>query len=105
MTTSEAIEIAMTALVAAKQKAIKETETFNKECLVPAMEELERETGIRCSNLLESEGLMQDHERPDNLFNEALEVLNNALTEFQDFEDNNGEEETWELQPADSLED
>lgn len=103
MTTTEAIEIAMAAITSAKQQAIKESETYNAKHLVPALQELERESGVRCAILNDPEGIILDEDRPDNKFNEALEVLGNALNEFQDFEDVNGEEEIWQLQPAELL--
>lgn len=103
MTTTEAIEVAMAAITLAKQQAIRESETYNEKCLVPALEELERESGVRCAVLNDPDGIILDEDRPDNKFNEALDVLSNALNEFQDFEDTNGDEEIWQLQPADLL--
>jgi hypothetical protein len=47
--------------------------------------------------LNDPEGIVLDEERPDNKFNEALQVLGITLTEFQDFEGTFGEETSWEL--------
>ena len=60
MTTSEALEIAMAAIMSAKQQAIKEAETFNEKHLVPALQELERESGVRCAILNDPEGIVLD---------------------------------------------
>lgn len=97
MTTSEALEIAMVAITSAKQQAINEAESYNEKRLIPALQELERESGVRCAILNDPEGIVLDEERPDNKFNEALQVLGTALSEFQDFEGTFGEETSWEL--------
>jgi hypothetical protein len=47
--------------------------------------------------LNDPEGIVLDEERPDNKFNEALQVLGTPLPEFQDFEGTFGEETPWEL--------
>jgi len=97
MTMSEAIEIAMVAITAAKQQAVKKEEAYNQTVLAPALLELERETGEACALLRDPNGMLEDWERPDVKFNEALEVLGKNLGDFQDFEETNGEETKWEL--------
>jgi hypothetical protein len=97
MTTSEAIEIALVAITVAKQQAIAGVEKFTEKQLIPALQELERESGISCAVLNDPDGIILDEERPDNNFNEALEVLGKALSEFQDFEETLGGNTSWEL--------
>lgn len=98
MTASKALEVAMAALTVAKRQSIKNAEVYNKETLIPALRELERDTGIRFPILNNSEeGIIEDEERPDNKFNNALDVLDRMLERFQEFESENGEEEEWEL--------
>lgn len=98
MIISEALEIAMAALTVAKQQSIKDTEVYNKNILIPALRELERETGINLPMLNNpEEGIIDDEKRPDNKFNNALDVLQKTLEKFQEFESENGEEEKWEL--------
>ena len=98
MIISEALEIAMAALTIAKQQSIKDTEVYKENILIPALRELERETGINLSMLNNPEEcIIDDEEWPDNKFNNALDVLQKMLEKFQEFESENGEEEKWEL--------
>ena len=103
MTTSEALTVAMAAITAMKQQAIAEKEKYTQHNLVPALQELEKETGIQCSILNDPEGIILDEDRPDNKFNQALDILENAFNEFEAFEDEHGEEEVWQLNSADLL--
>ena len=103
MTTSEALTVAMAAITAMKQHAIANKEKYTQENLIPALQELEKETGIQCSILSDPEGIILDEDRPDNKFNEALDILQNAFNEFEEFENEHGEEEIWQLNSADLL--
>lgn len=103
MTTSEALAFAMMCVKAVKRRVIENEETFNRDVIVPAIRDMEQELGISFSFLDSVAGLSLQDERPDVKFNEALDVLENAHNEFENFESENGEEETWELQPSDSL--
>lgn len=103
MTTSEALSFAMTCVVAMRTKAIKSEENFNREVLIPAIQEMEKELGIKSSILSEEIGITPEEERPDINYNQVLDVLENTFNEFEEFETQNGEEETWELQPASSF--
>ena len=103
MTTSEALTVAMAAITAMKQQAIADKEVYTREKLVPALRELEKESGIQCAILSDPEGIHFDEDRPDNKFNEALDILQNAFNEFEAFEDDHGEEEVWQLNSADLL--
>lgn len=103
MTTSEALAFAMTCVVAMRKKAINSEENFNREVLIPAIQEVEKELGIKPPILSEETGITLEEERPDIKYNQVLDVLETAYNEFEDFEGEHGEEEIWELQPSDSL--
>lgn len=101
MTTSQALSIAMASVICLKNKAIEDAEKFNQDVFVPALEELGRENGIEF--FPPGEPVLLEDERPSKKFEEALEVLDMAFNEFQEFEEVNGEEEVWQLEPAQLL--
>lgn len=96
MTTSEAIAFAMACVTAAKQKAIQDKETWARQ-FSEALKELEKDSGVQILSRDPSDAFLSEDERPDLKFDEALSILNNVHTEFQDFEETLGEETSWEL--------
>jgi hypothetical protein len=101
VTTSEALAFAMMCVKAMKKQAVANEESFNQDVVIPAIQDMERELGILPSVVDPIEGIVLEEERPDIKFNQALDVLENAYNEFENFESEHGEEETWSPQPAD----
>lgn len=101
MTTSEALAFAMMCIKAVKKRTIENEEAFNRDVIVPAIQDMEQELGISFSFLDSIAGISLEGERPDVKFNQALDVLENAYNEFENFESENGEDESWEIQSAD----
>jgi hypothetical protein len=100
VTTSEAIAFAMACVTAAKQKAIENKETWAGQ-FAEALKELEKDSGIQILSKDDSDAILGEDERPDLKFDEALDVLGNAHTEFEEFENEHGEEEIWQVNSAD----
>ena len=96
MTTSECIAFAMTCITVAKQKAIENKETWAQQ-FSEALKELEKDSGIQILSRDPSDAFLEEEERPDLKFDNALNILNKVHTEFQDFEETLGEETSWEL--------
>lgn len=101
MTTSEALAFAMMCIKAVKRRAVENEERFNQDVILPAIQDMERELGISPSCVDPTVGIVLEEERPDVKFNQALDVLENAYNEFENFESENGEDESWEIQSAD----
>ena len=100
MTTSDALAFAMTCVTAMKRQALKSQESFNQDVLIPAIKEMETELGIVPSVLSPERGITLEDERVDTKFEAVLETLENAYNEFEEFENEHGEEELWEVQPS-----